>query len=193
MITSDTTSKFVDWKDRTTCVLFGDGATATFVEEAEDENDDFVEVILGADGTKKEFISLDLQREICLLAENDGTNGDNHLKMAGKDVYKYVMQEIPTLIEKTLEKASMTWEDIDYFVPHQANLRMIEALTERLGIQAEKVLTNIEEFGNTSATSIPCVLSDKMKKGKLKTPSTLLLCAFGAGMALGSAIVRLRK
>ena len=193
VITSDTTSKFVDWKDRTTCVLFGDGATATFVEEAEDENDDFVEVILGADGTKKEFISLDLQREICLLAENDGTNGDNHLKMAGKDVYKYVMQEIPTLIEKTLEKASMTWEDIDYFVPHQANLRMIEALTERLGIQAEKVLTNIEEFGNTSATSIPCVLSDKIKKGILKSPSTLLLCAFGAGMALGSAIVRLRK
>ena len=150
-------------------------------------------MILGADGTKKEFISLDLQREICPLAENDGINGDNHLKMIGKDVYKYVMQEVPLLIEKTLEKSNMTWKDIDYFVPHQANLRMIEALTERLGIQSEKVLTNIEEFGNTSATSIPCVLSDKIKKGILKNPSTLLLCAFGAGMTSGTAIVRLRK
>lgn len=193
VLTSDTTSKFVDWKDRTTCVLFGDGATATLVEKSKDENNDIEEIILGADGTKKEFISVDLQKEICPLAENDGINGDNHLKMMGKDVYKYVMQEIPLLIENTLKKANMTWEDIDYFVPHQANLRMIEALSERLGIPNEKVLTNIEEFGNMSAASIPCVLSDKIKKGVLKMPSTLLLCGFGAGMTSGTAIVKLRN
>lgn len=193
VLTADTTSKFVDWKDRTTCVLFGDGATATLVEKSNDENDDIQEVILGADGTKKEFISVDLQKEICPLAENNGTNGDNHLKMAGKDVYKYVMQEVPSLVEKILTKANMTWDDIDYFVPHQANLRMIEALSERLNLKPEKVLTNIEEFGNMSAASIPCVLSDKMKKGILKTPSTLLLCAFGAGMTSGAAIVKLRN
>lgn len=193
LITSDTTSKFVDWKDRTTCVLFGDGATATLVEKSNDENDDIQEIILGADGTKKEFISVDLQREICPLTENNDINGDNHIKMMGKDVYKYVMQEIPSLIEEVLLKANMTWEDIDYFVPHQANLRMIEALGERLNLKDEKILTNIEEFGNTSATSIPCVLSDKIEKGILKTPSTLLLCAFGAGMTSGAAIIKLRK
>lgn len=192
LLTSDTTSKFVDWKDRTTCVLFGDGASATLVEKSEDENSDIVEIILGADGTKKEFISVDLQREICPLAENDGTNGDNHLKMMGKDVYKYVMQEIPLLIDNVLSKVDMTWEDIDYFVPHQANLRMIEALSERMNLPDEKVLTNIEKYGNTSATSIPCVISEKIANGELKLPATLLLCGFGAGMTAGAAIVKLR-
>ena len=192
LLTSDTTSKFVDWSDRTTCVLFGDGATATLVEKSENENSDIVEIILASDGTKKDFICIDLQKEICPLAENDGINGDNHLKMVGKEVYKYVMQEIPLLIDRVLLKAGMTWEDIDYFVPHQANLRMIEALCERMNIAKEKVLTNIEKYGNTSATSIPCVISEKIAKGNLRLPSTLLLCGFGAGMTAGAAIVKLR-
>lgn len=193
VLASDTTSKFVDWKDRTTCVLFGDGASATLLEASEDENDDIITVELGADGDKKEFISIDLQREICPLAENDGTNGDNHLKMSGKEVYKYVMQAVPALIDKTLEKAGMTWDNIDYFIPHQANLRMIEALCGRMEIPEGKTLTNIEEYGNMSAASIPCVISEKVAKGILKKPSTLLICAFGAGMTSGAAIIKLRN
>lgn len=193
VLASDTTSKFVDWQDRTTCVLFGDGASATLVEESDDENDDIVAVELGADGEKKEYISIDLERNICPLAEDDGRNGENHLKMSGKEVYKYVMQAVPALIDKIFEKAGMTWDDIDYFVPHQANLRMIEALCSRMEVPDEKILTNIEEYGNMSAASIPCVISEKVSKGILKKPSTLLLCAFGAGMTSGAAIIKMRN
>ena len=112
--------------------------------------------------------------------------------MAGKDVYKYVMQKIPAVIKKTLEEANMTIDDIDYFIPHQANLRMIEALTTRIKIDPEKVLHNIEHYGNMSATSIPCVISEKIKSGKIKTPATVLLSAFGAGMTSAGAIIKIR-
>lgn len=192
VLASDTTSKFIDWSDRTSCVLFGDGAAATILEATDDENGDIIHIELEADGSCKEFISLRVQSENCPLAEQSNYDGTHFIKMAGKDVYKFVMKKIPAVIEKTLQNANMTINDIDYFIPHQANMRMIEALTDRIDIAPEKVLSNIEKYGNMSAASIPCVISEKIKSGELKIPSTVLLSAFGAGMTSACAIIKLR-
>lgn len=192
VMASDATSKFLDWTDRSSCVLFGDGAAATILEVSEDGQDDIVNIHLEADGKCKEFISLNLPNQNCPLAEYHKNPENLHIQMAGKDVYKYVMQKIPAVIKKTLEEANLTIDDIDYFIPHQANLRMIEALTTRIKIALEKVLHNIEHYGNMSAASVPCVIAEKLKSGELKTPSTLLLSAFGAGMTSAGAIIKLR-
>ena len=192
VLASDATSKFIDWTDRASCVLFGDGAAATIMEVSEDGIDDIVTMNLEADGKCKEFISLNIENQNCPLAEPHQNSGNYHIQMAGKDVYKYVMQKIPAVIQKSLDKANMTIDDIDYFIPHQANLRMIEALTTRIKIAPEKVLHNIEHYGNMSAASIPCVISEKIKSGEIKTPCTVLLSAFGAGMTSAGAIIKLR-
>lgn len=192
VVATDATSKFLDWTDRTSCVLFGDGAAATILEVSEDGENDIINIHLEADGKCKEFISLNLPNQNCPLAEPHKNPDNLHIQMAGKDVYKYVMQKIPSIVEKTLNEAGMTIDDIDYFIPHQANLRMIEALTTRIKIAPEKVLHNIEKYGNTSAASIPCVISEKIKSGELKTPSTVLLSAFGAGMTSAGAIIKIR-
>ena len=192
VMASDATSKFLDWTDRSSCVLFGDGAAATILEVSEDGQDDIVNIHLEADGKCKEFISLNLPNQNCPLAEYHKNPENLHIQMAGKDVYKYVMQKIPAVIKKTLEEANLTIDDIDYFIPHQANLRMIETLTTRIKIAPEKVLHNIEHYGNMSAASVPCVIAEKLKSGELKTPSTLLLSAFGAGMTSAGAIIKLR-
>lgn len=192
VMASDATSKFLDWTDRASCVLFGDGAAAAIMEVSEDGEDDIINIHLESDGKCKEFISLNLPNQNCPLAEPHIIPENLHIQMAGKDVYKYVMQKIPAIINKTLKEANMSIEDIDYFIPHQANLRMIEALTTRIKISPEKVLHNIEHYGNMSAASIPCVISEKLKSGELKTPSVVLLSAFGAGMTSAGAILKIR-
>ncbi len=192
VMAADATTKFLDWTDRGSCVLFGDGAAATIMEVSEDGQDDIVTMHLEADGKNKEFISLNIPNKNCPLADPHLNPENLHIQMAGKDVYKYVMQKIPSVVEKTLAEANMTIDDIDYFIPHQANLRMIEALTTRIKINPEKVLHNIEKYGNMSATSIPCVISEKLKSGELKKPATVLLSAFGAGMTAAGAIIKIR-
>ena len=111
--------------------------------------------------------------------------------MNGKDVYKFVVSTLPAYIEKCILDANLKPEDIDYLVPHQANLRIIDAIQQRLGYSEEKVITNIEFYGNTSAASVPIALVEGIEKGKIKTPSTAVLCGFGAGMTWGAAIVKL--
>ena len=113
--------------------------------------------------------------------------------MVGKEVYKFVVQTMPESIMKCLEDAKMEPKDIDYLVPHQANLRIIEGLQNRLEFTNDQVIVDIDKYGNTSAASVPIALADALEQGKIKTPSTAILCAFGAVMAWGSAVVRLRE
>ncbi len=193
VVASDTTTKFLDWADRGSCCLFGDGASATIVEASDNGKDDISVVNLYADGDYKEIISLNVQSTLCPLCEKSDKPLNKFIYMNGREVYKYVMKKIPAIVEETLTQVKMKIDDIDYFVPHQANLRMIEALAERLNIPDEKVLTNIEKYGNMSATSIPCVISENLKSGKIKPDSTLLLSAFGAGMTSACAIIKVRQ
>ena len=113
--------------------------------------------------------------------------------MKGKDVYKFVMQTIPLKLEELMHKTNTTIDDIDYFIPHQSNQRMIDALAQRLNIDNSKVISNIEHYGNMSAASILVAIREGIDKGELKLPATVMLSAFGAGMSAGNAIIKLEK
>lgn len=192
LVATDTNSKFVDWSDRATCVLFGDGAGAFVITEANDGVDDIIALDINADGSLGKYINMNLVGENCPLVEKNSVK-EPKIQMNGREVYKFVVQTMPESIMKCLNEANLKPSDIDYLIPHQANLRIIEGLQKRLEFNDDKVIVNIEEYGNTSAASIPVALSEAISLGKIKTPSKAILCAFGAGMAYGSAIVRLRE
>ena len=113
--------------------------------------------------------------------------------MNGRGVYTFVAKVLPHYVEELIKNAGMKAEDIDYLIPHQANIRIIQAVQERLGFSDDKVVTNIKYYGNTSAASIPLALAESVEKGNVKLGTTAVLCGFGAGMTWGGAIVRLRE
>lgn len=192
LVATDNNSRVCDWTDRSVSVLFGDGAGSMVVTQAEDGIDDILAIDIRADGSIGEYITLPLTGKSCPLVE-PCEEKPVHVKMNGKEVYKFVVKVLPEYIDRCLKKANMTPEDIDYLIPHQANQRIIEAVQQRLGYSNEKVISNIKYYGNTSAASIPIALAEGVEKGKIKLPSTAILCGFGAGMTWGVAIVRLRE
>ena len=192
IIAADNNSRLCDWEDRSVSILFGDGAGAMLVTEAEDGIDDILALDIRADGSIGEFITLPLTGKNCPLVAPCAEKPP-HIKMNGKEVYKFVVKIIPQYIDKCLADANMTAEEVDYLIPHQANQRIIEAVQQRLGYSDEKVVSNIKYYGNTSAASVPIALAEGVESGKVKLPSTAILCGFGAGMTWGVAIVRLRE
>ncbi len=192
LIASDNNSRLVDWTDRGTSILFGDGAGAFVVTEAQDGIDDILSLNIYADGEIGQYIYMNMPGANCPLVE-PFEPVDAHIKMSGRDVYKFVVSTLPQYIDKSIEDAGMKAEDINYLIPHQANQRIIEALQNRLGYSDEKVISNIKYYGNTSAASIPIALVEGVEKGKIKLDSTAILCGFGAGMTWGAAVVRLRE
>lgn len=192
IVATDNNSRLVDWEDRSVSILFGDGAGAMVVTEAEDGVDDILALDIRADGSIGQYIYMDSPGKTCpLVAPN--TPKDCHIKMNGKEVYKFVVKVLPQYIDKCLDEAGMTPEDVDYLIPHQANQRIIEAMQQRLQYPDEKVISNIKYYGNTSAASVPIALAEGVEKGTIKLGTTAILCGFGAGMTWGAAIVRLRE
>lgn len=191
IVATDNNSKLLDWTDRGTSILFGDGAGAMVVSEAEDGIDDIIAIDIRSDGNYDHLISLRFDGENCPLVEPNDAH-DSKIHMNGRGVYAFVAKILPKYVEELLQKSGMTSDDIDYLIPHQANIRIIQAVQERLGLPEEKVVTNIKYYGNTSAASIPIALAEGVEKGNVKLPSTAILCGFGAGMTWGGAIIRLR-
>lgn len=192
IVAADNNSRLVDWKDRGTSILFGDGAGAMVVTEAEDGVDDILSLTIKADGEIGQYIYMNMPGENCPLVEPCDVV-DSKIHMAGRDVYKFVVSTLPKYVDLAIEEAGMTANDIDYLIPHQANQRIVEALQQRLGYSDDKVISNIKYYGNTSAASIPIALVEGVEKGKIKLGSTAILCGFGAGMTWGAAVVRLRE
>lgn len=192
IVAADNNSRLCDWEDRGTSILFGDGAGAMVLTVAEDGIDDILAIDIRADGTIGEYITLPLTGQNCPLVEQCAEK-PVHIKMNGKEVYKFVVKIVPQYIDHCLEVAKMKAEDVDYLIPHQANQRIIEAVQHRLGYSDDKVISNIKYYGNTSAASVPIALAEGVESGKVKLPSTAILCGFGAGMTWGVAIVRLRE
>jgi len=192
LVAADNNSRLVDWTDRGSSILFGDGAGAMVVTEAQDGIDDILSLNIKADGSIGQYIYMNMPGVNCPLVE-PCDEVDSKIHMAGRDVYKFVVSTLPHYVDKTIEDAGMKAEDIDYLIPHQANQRIIEALQQRLGYSDEKVISNIKYYGNTSAASIPIALVEGVEKGQIKLGSTAILCGFGAGMTWGAAVVRLRK
>lgn len=193
IVASDTTTKYTDWEDRSVCCLFGDGAGSVIISATQDEDDDIVDIDLLSDGTCGDNITLKILGKNCPLVEQNNEEVKPFITMKGKEVYKYVMTVIPPKLEELMKKNNYDVEKIDYFIPHQSNQRMIEALSARLEIEESKVISNIQYYGNMSAASIPCAIREGIDSGKIKLPATLLLSAFGAGMTAGNAIIKIKQ
>lgn len=192
IVATDNNSRLLNWEDRTASILFGDGAGAMVVTASDDGVDDIISIDIRSDGSIGDLISLELSGQNCPLVE-PREEVPQFIQMNGKEVYRFVARVLPEYVEKLVADAGMKNEDIDYLIPHQANLRIIQAVQERLGYSDEKVVTNIKDYGNTSAASIPLALVEGVEKGKVKLGSTAILTGFGAGMTWGGAIVRLRE
>ena len=192
IVATDAVSRCLDWTDRTSCVLFGDGAGAMMLTVSDDEQDDILAVSLKSEGQLGDYIKMPIPGKNCPLVEPN-TLEQMYIKMNGKEVYKYVVTKLPGYIEECVEKSGLKMSEIDYLVPHQANMRIIEALEKRLEFNPEHVISNIQEYANTSAASIPIALTEAIQSGKIKLPATAILTGFGAGMTVGTTVVRLRE
>lgn len=192
IVATDNNSRLLDWTDRGTSILFGDGAGAMVVTASDDGVDDVITIDIKADGNQGHLIELHLDGETCPLVDPNEKRSPK-IQMNGKGVYAFVVKLLPAYVADLISKAGLKSDDIDYMVPHQANIRIIQAVQERIGISDEKVITNLKYYGNTSAASIPIALVEGVEQGKMKLGTTVLLCGFGAGMTWGGAIVKLRE
>ncbi len=193
IVAADNNSKITDWTDRGTSILFGDGAGAMVVTASDDGDNDILSLDISADGSIGQLIQTNMPGECCPLVKQADTIGNGKIIMDGKEVYKFAVTTVPKYVEHCIELSGMKAEDIDYLIPHQANQRIIESIQNKLKYSDEKVISNIKYYGNTSAASIPIALTEGVEQGKIKLPSTAVLCGFGAGMTWGGAVVRLRE
>lgn len=192
VITSEALSRFLDFKDRGTCILFGDGATAAVIEKS----DKLYSSHLGSDGSGAKYLyarSLDTAPEVAVEKEfDDGFEvKDNMHKLIqdGKAVYKFAVNALPTAFEAAAEKVGITKDDIDYFVPHQANVRIIETAAKKLGVSMDKFIVTLDHYGNTSSSSIPLALNEAIDKGIIKRGMKIALIGFGAGLTYGGIVM----
>lgn len=180
VIGAESLTRMVDFKDRGTCILFGDGAGAVVIRA--DKNPGILSTHIHANGNYSQLIT----------SNNPiwDETGDFNLKMAGAEVFKIAVTKLGEIVDQTIEKSGLQKSDIDWLVPHQANFRIIQATAKRLDMPLSRVVLTVEEHGNTSAASIPLALDTAVRKGQIKKGETLLLEAFGAGLAWGSALVK---
>jgi 3-oxoacyl-[acyl-carrier-protein] synthase-3 len=186
VIGSETFSRILDWKDRTTCVLFGDGAGAVVLEAQREagtrEDRGILSTYLRSDGRHKAKLYVD--------GGPSSTQTVGHLRMEGRAVFKHAVAMITDVIEDTFKATGYTAEDIDWFVPHQANKRIIDDTAKKLGIAPEKVVVTVDKHGNTSAASIPLALTVAVADGRIKRGDLVMLEAMGGGFTWGAALLR---
>ncbi|HZW98753.1 MAG TPA: beta-ketoacyl-ACP synthase III [Trueperaceae bacterium] len=183
-IGSEALTKIVDWEDRSTAVLFGDGAGAAIVEAVPDQFG-IRSVVMGADGSGGEH----LHRRAVGKCLPGGTPLAEHVYMNGREVFKFAVRVMTTSTFEAIEKAGLTPEDISLFVPHQANLRIIDAARERLGLERERVVVTVDEYGNNSTASIPLAMLHAVDNGQVHEGDNLLLVSFGAGLTWAASVV----
>ena len=185
VIGAETFSRLMDWSDRTTSVLFGDGAGALILEATSGQgnaNDQgILSVDLNSDGRYKDILHVD---------GGVSTGETGYLRMQGKEVFRHAVEKLAVTAEKAIERAGLKPEDIDWVVPHQANIRIINSTARKLGVPMEKVITTVQDHGNTSAASIPLALSVAVHEGKIKRNDIIVTEAIGGGLAWGAVIVR---
>jgi 3-oxoacyl-[acyl-carrier-protein] synthase-3 len=185
VVGAETLSRIVDWNDRGTCVLFGDGAGAVVITAADQPG--IINTHLHADGAYKDllFFPTGVSKGFDELK-----HGRSFVQMKGNEVFKVAVQTLARIVDETLEKNGLEAKDIDWLVPHQANIRIIEATARKLGMPMERVIVTVQDHGNTSAASVPMALDVAVRDGRIKRGDTLLLEAFGGGFTWGSALVR---
>jgi 3-oxoacyl-[acyl-carrier-protein] synthase III len=190
VIGADIHSRWVNWQDRNTCVLFGDGAGAVVLQAGDQEN--LLGFELRSDGSQSDALHLRYEGKDLQLSEDVQVKqgGFGRLKMNGKEVYRFAVNAVPDVIDKALFKAQIQVADVDWLILHQANQRIMDAVADRLGLPPEKIVSNVAEYGNTSAASIPIALNAAVRSGKIKPGDTIATSGFGAGLSWGAAILR---
>lgn len=188
VIGAEALTRFVDFTDRSTCVLFGDGAGAAVLQVSDEPGVE--SIILGADGTGGELLNVPAGGAANPISHDAIDAHEQFLKMNGNEVYKFAVRVIPKVTKQALENSRHTLEDLRWLVPHQANKRIIDTVEERLGIEDDRVYCNVASTGNTSAASIPLALDDLYTSGRLSPGDLLALVGFGAGLTWGAAIIR---
>lgn len=184
VIGSESLSNIVNWEDRGSCILFGDGAGAVVIRAEEGE---WFPCVMHSDGTKGEVIACESRHQKGWQEKEK--NKETLISMDGKEVFKFAVKKVPEVIGELLAEAKHTEEEIDWFILHQANQRIIESVAKRMKIDIEKFPMNISEYGNTSSASIPILLDELNRSSKLKRGQKLILAGFGAGLSWGAALV----
>ncbi len=191
VIGSDTMSRIIDYTDRATCVLFGDGAGAMLLEPAEDGEDfGFIDFMGEVDGSGGDYLKMPAGGSRMPASKETVEQRLHYVKQDGQQVFKYAVRKMYETSRDILARNGLTIDDIAIMVPHQANLRIITAVAERLGMPPEKVLINIDRFGNTTAGTIPLGTRDAIAQGKLKKGDIVLFAAVGAGYTVGASLWR---
>jgi 3-oxoacyl-[acyl-carrier-protein] synthase-3 len=183
-------STITDWQDRATAVLFGDGAGAAVVQRATGDGRGVLSTFIKSDGRLAPLLWIPGGGSAEPLSEKVLRERSHLMKMAGREVFKAAVHAMADATDQALRRACVTAEEIDLFVPHQANVRIIEATAKHAGIPMDKVMVNLDRYGNTSAASIPLALEQAIREGRVRPGSLLLFVAFGAGFTWGSAVVR---
>jgi 3-oxoacyl-[acyl-carrier-protein] synthase-3 len=189
VVGAEVMSAITDWTDRGTCILFGDGAGAAVVGPAEG-NRGILSTHLRSEGGMGDLISVPGGGSDMPPSEKMLTEKAQYLKMKGNETYKVAIKTLEEVARETLSAHDLTVNDIDVYVPHQANIRIIKAVAERLQLPMEKIFMNIDRYGNTSAASIPLALDEAVKAGRVKEGSLVMIGAFGAGLTWASALIR---
>lgn len=190
VICAETLSRIIDYTDRSTCVIFGDGAAAAVFQASEQEG--VLTTYMRANGTLGECLKAQ-----CLPVEDPLAQGPRavcdhrFLKMAGSDVFRFTASAVPEAIDAVLHQANMTADQIDWFVLHQANVRILQMVTTRYGLDPKKVYVNIDRYGNTSGVSVALCLDEMRKNGQLKAGQHIVISGFGGGLTYGAALIRI--
>ncbi len=185
VVGAETLSRIIDWNDRSTCVLFGDGAGAVILEAADEPG--MLSTHVHADGAYEHLLTVDggISQGYEKLSEGAG-----YIRMQGNEVFRVAVTTLGSIVEETLRANGMEKSDIDWLIPHQANMRIIQATARRLNMPIERVVVTVAEHGNTSAASVPLALDVALRDGRIQRGDTVLMEAFGAGFTWGSALLR---
>ncbi len=191
VIGADQLSSFVDWNDRRSCILFGDGAGALAIE-ATNEFDNLIGFDMRTDGQRGSFLNLPSKNNKDSIIENiDFLNGGfSPIQMNGQEVYKFAVREVPIILEKLFRKTNHSSDEVDWLVLHQANQRILDSVGDRLKIPREKILSNLEKYGNTSAATIPLMMDEAIRNNRIKQNDIIATSGFGAGLSWGAALIK---
>jgi 3-oxoacyl-[acyl-carrier-protein] synthase III len=190
IIGAEKLSTFVNWKDRTTCVLFGDGAGAAVLRRAEPEEGSILATEMGTDGRLTHLLNIPGGGSACPITKDNADQQLATLAMLGKEVFKHAVNRMKESAEKVIDRAGLKPEDIALVVPHQANLRIIDAIAERLSVPTERVFVNLQKYGNTSAAAVAIALDEANRSGRIKRGEHVVMVVFGAGLTWAAAAVR---
>lgn len=191
VVGTEMTSSFNNWQDRSTCILFGDGSGSVVLgRSAENEESEIFHSVLSSDSTKKDHLKLEAGAAVKPITQEILEKRENFISMNGQEVFKAAVKTMTSHCEEVIQKSGIKLADVDWFIPHQANMRIVEACGKRLGVDPSKVITNVDKYANTSSASIPIAFDEAIKAKKIKRGDTILMAAFGAGLTSGAFIFK---